>query len=126
MTFRPARDFLFNSLVATIGVAIAESSVYSVFQPQTLDGAYLKEIILSAVIAFALGYIVYFKWEFRSAFWVWLIGLGTVGWRVALGTPHTGDTEEIGNAATLVFLSVRAVSYSFGALCCSWWLAWRR
>ena len=111
---RAVRDFFFNSLVATIGANIAEDGVSPLFHPKTWAGIYMKEAFLSAGIAFVLGWLVYFKWRHRTAFWVWSLGVCTFAWRLALA--GKGAPLDIVESATLGFVSVRAVFYSLGAL----------
>ena len=71
MTFRSDRDFVVNSVVATIGVAIAEEAPDRWFHPETYSGRFIKEILLSALIAFLLGYFVYLRRSPPAALWVW-------------------------------------------------------
>ncbi len=112
---------MFNSVLATVGVKFAQDEIGSAFPSHTIRVAYLKAILLGGTLAFLLGYLAYMKWRFRTAFWVWLIGLGTFVWRLAVGNPDANDPSEVVAAAVLVFLSVQCVFYSLGALSCRWW-----
>jgi hypothetical protein len=119
MSLRAVRNFIFNSVLATIGVAIMEGAVYPLVNPKTYAGRYLKELLISAAIAFLLGYLAYFKWRSATAFWVWIIAIVTFGWRLTIGSGNADDLAEVVTSATLAFVSVRAVFYSLGAICCS-------
>ena len=78
---------------------------------------YQKAILLGAVFGFLIGCVVYWKWRYDSAFWVWVIGICTLGYRMTLGTPH--DLYDMVNFGTFDFVSVQCVLYSLGAVCCS-------
>src|SRR5580692_6358201 len=73
--------FLGHLLAALIGTGIFESEIYRIFAPSTSNGRLLKATILSAAIAFALGYFVFWKWRSQSAKWLWIIGLCWFGQR---------------------------------------------
>jgi hypothetical protein len=122
--FRFARDFLLNSVAATLGVAILESSVHHAFHQKTFTEIYVEAVFLDAAIAFLLGFFVYFKWKAQAALLVWVIGVCTFVWRLTLGNPRSLD-EEV-NWAVIDFVSVRAVFYSIGAVCCYLWITSRR
>ena len=121
-TLRAVRNFVCNSATATIGVKLAQDEIGPAFPTHTLAGNYLKAILLGAILAFLLGFVVYRKWRFRTALWVGVIGLCTFAWRLSLGTPNPNSPVEIVNAATYVFLSVQCVSYAVGASCALWWI----
>lgn len=125
---RAAFDLLRHLLTAIFGTAIAESSIYAIYRPKTVDGITIKEIILSAVVAFVLGALVQQIWQLNMAKWIALLGvlvfattlrfepisvLEGGGFRLApiFGKPPDWDR------LTLGFLSVRLVAYSFGAFC---------
>jgi hypothetical protein len=118
MTFRVVRDLLFNSALAVIGVIIVEEAVYPVYRPTTIVGVYEKEFLLSAGVAFGLGFLVYFRWQYRTALWVWVLGACVYAGRLALYAAHAPLVS--GDAATLGLVSIRAVFYSVGAVACRW------
>jgi len=111
---RFARDFLINSAIAFLGVAISELSVYAIYRPRTIAAAYVKEILVSATVALVLGFIVYFKWRQKAALWIWTIGVVLFLWRLA-----TQYDSDFWTRSILAYISVRAVFYSLGAICCS-------
>jgi|SRR5215469_882077 len=119
--FRTVRDFVFNLATATVGVTIAQNEIGPAFPTKTFAETYLKAVVLGIILAFFLGFIVYWKWRSRTAFWVWPIGLCTFVWRLASGSGDPNHPAEEVYAGTLVFVSVQSVSYSLGAFICSWW-----
>jgi hypothetical protein len=110
--------FVLNSLIATIGVAISEGPFYHAFNPRTYKGMYLKEITLSAGIAFLLGCFIYLKWRVPASQWVWIIGICTFGWQLTTGNRPGIEGDFL--SSTLAFVSIRFVFYSLGAISCSW------
>jgi arginyl-tRNA synthetase len=139
---RAAGSFVANLLTAIIGTVILDSGLYrliSIFlRLGTLQASVLLEDSLSAVCAFALGFLVYYKWRSRSAKWVWLVGTILFGQRLILDLSdplmlRLTDAESLRELAgygsdryatvasfaayTLPF--VRTAFYSLGALCCS-------
>jgi hypothetical protein len=114
---RLALYFVIDSIVASLGVAIFESSLYRLFrQPTDIRGIYEKEFLLSAGIAFILGLFVYWRLIRRTALWVWTVGVVLFVIRVVMGP----EESEVVNL--LAILSIRMVFYSLGALTCSWTL----
>jgi hypothetical protein len=150
---RAAGWFLGNVLTASIGTKTATDELglshllRRIVHPDTFGGRALEDDILTALIAFALGYFVYYKWRSSSAKWVWPIGLGWLTYRVlkiwfeqqALRTvtgasppifwelaPHaSGPVQQQFETwiNTLVFL--RTAFYSMGAACCSYMIGRR-
>lgn len=104
-------------LTAVIGTTLLEAGVEHLFHPDTVEGIRLRELACSAAIAFLLGYAVFYKWKPASAKWIWVAGNCGFIWRIFQGDPQT--TAELAIRVTLEAVSVRAVFYSFGALCCS-------
>jgi hypothetical protein len=77
---RAAGMFLGNLGAAVIGTTVLEAELYRIFPTQTPWGALRKETILSALVAFGLGYFVYYKWRLPSSKWVFVAGLTWFGW----------------------------------------------
>jgi len=117
VVLRMARNYFFNVATATIGTNIVDMTIAPMFHPKTWAGVYMRETFLSAVVALGLGWLVYFKWRFRSALWVWPVGLLALAWRLAIEPQSFPVSIEY---ATLGFVSARAVCYSLGALLCHW------
>ena len=117
VSLRVAGGFVLNSLLATFGVAIAESPFWRGYNPEGYKALYLKEIALSAGIAFLLGCLIYLKWRVPASRSVWIIGICTFAWQLTLGN-HPGIAGDP-LSATLAFVSIRLVFYSLGAICCS-------
>jgi hypothetical protein len=112
---RPALYFAIDLVVVFLGVAILESSLYRLFpQPADITGIYKKEFLMSAGIAFSLGFFVYWKLIRRTALWVWALGVVIFVIRVVMG-PAERELVDL-----LAILSIRMVFYSLGALTCSW------
>ncbi len=113
---RVIASFVGNWLTAVIGTAIWSAGLYRIFHARTVGGVYLKEIFLSAVIAFLLGYFVFYRWKSVPAKWVWVVGVVGLAWRATLRSPTTpGETVSL---YSLDWTSVRAIFYSLGAWSC--------
>lgn len=114
---RPALYFAIDLVIASLGVAILESSLYRLFpQPTDIPGIYEKEFLMSAGIALILGFFVYWSSIRRTALWVWALGLCLLVIRVVMGA------EQSEAVFLLSLLAIRLLFYSFGALTCSWTL----
>ncbi len=114
---RATASLVGNWLTAAIGTAIWNAEFEHIFHPGTIRGLYIREILLSAVVAFLLGYFVFYKWRSAPAKWVWVVGVLGFTWRATLDTPSTPAAT-----ATLLSLdavSVRAAFYSLGAWSCA-------
>ena len=110
-----ARNLVLHLLTALFGTAIIASELSHIFHPQAIRGVFIRELVISASVAFLLGSFVYYKWKPPEAKWLWIAGACGFAWRVILGSPQTIH-EEVG-WLTLGLVSLRVVSYSFGALC---------
>jgi hypothetical protein len=131
-TFRAIGAFLWNLLTAIVGTTIIDAETHSIFPPPTLAGRLLREDILGAIVAFGLGYFVYYKWKSTSAKWIWTLGVFWLGLRalhVVAGAHGTLFAEIFGGRAVLDAPSFndwdfftlpffRTVFYSAGAFCC--------
>jgi hypothetical protein len=75
---RRVGSFVANLLTAVIGTVAIDSELYGplrpVFRKLSWQDLTVAEDILSAVCAFALGLLVFYKWRSRSAKWVWIAG----------------------------------------------------
>ena len=114
---RATASFLGNCLTAVIGTAIWNTGLEHVFHPRTIKGIYLTEIALSGVVAFLLGYFVFYKWKSAPAKWVWVVAVIVLAWRATLPTPHT--PVEMVSLYSLDWISVRVAFYSLGAWSCA-------
>jgi hypothetical protein len=113
-TAPPRLYFVIDLVVASLGVAIFEASIYRLLpQPATIVGSYWKEFLISAAIAFVLGFFVYWKLIRRTALWVWALGLCLFVVQVIMGLAESEDVDVVG------ILSLRMIFYSLGALTCS-------
>ena len=116
-SLRICGDVLINFAVASLGTAILEAELEHVIDRQTLYS--LKNYLLvTGAVAFGLGCTVYLKWRLRASLWLWLPGLAGLLWELA----HRGKFPtfyDFAGWATWVFVSLRLVAYSAGALCCS-------
>jgi hypothetical protein len=130
---RSVGAFLLGLLVAVIGTAAAEAPVYGVVRPAMAELLRMS-YFLDAIVPAGLGYFAYYRW--RLAQWQWVgvagvcwFGLGVFRLRAA-GSPAiyremsglgcVYDRSTIGCTYYPLFtsLSLRAISYSVGALCC--------
>jgi len=116
VSLRTARDFLLNWLTAAVGTALISEELARLVEARTARGLYLREIVFSAVVAFLLGYLIFYKWESRTSIWVGVVGVLGFVWRILLGNPLTPSGEL--SQANLDFVSTRALFYSLGAFCC--------
>jgi len=126
--------WLLNLVVALFGTAVVETPLSRLFHPHTITDVLVRTYVLSALIAFVLGFFVYRQWKSSMAKWVGLGGLcwflfGTflsVGrgslWHRMSGTACEYGLQSIGCRYFFVFTlpTLRTVMYSVGA-----WLCWR-
>ena len=116
-SLRICGDVLINLAVASLGTAILEAELEHVIDRQTLYS--LKNYLLvTGAVAFGLGCTVYLKWRLRASLWLWLPGLAGLLWNLLTAKSSPRFTTSPG-WATWVFVSLRLVAYSAGALCCS-------
>ncbi len=118
---------LANTLVATLGPAIVEPTVYRLLPPaHTLTAALLKETLVSVLTASLIGFGMWRTWRSDSAKWSWLVtslwfALGVVavaGHGRVFGSllPSASPTdEEMRSFYVFTILFVRGIAYSFGA-----------
>jgi hypothetical protein len=125
--------FLLGLLVAVMGTAAAEAPVYGIVKP-TMPQLLRMSYFLDVTIPVGLGYCVCHKW--RLAQWQW-VGAAGVCWfgmgifrlwaggspaiyRAMSGLGCVYDSNIISCTYYPLFtrLSLRAVSYFVGALCC--------
>jgi hypothetical protein len=75
-------------------VAILESSIYPLFpRPTTTAGIYEKEFLISAGIAFILGFFVYWKLIRRTALCVWALGVLLFVIRAVMGPAEREEVD---------------------------------
>ena len=139
---KSAGRFVGNLLTALFGTSVIVSELYRMIPVSTRAGTLRKEVFLSAVVAFVLGYLVYYKWKLRSAQWIAVAGLCWFGWgalhfwlgqrdlRVVNGSHSIlwemagvgcsdYDYQSCSDLLTFTDTFVRTVFYSAGAFCCS-------
>jgi lambda repressor-like predicted transcriptional regulator len=132
--FRPVLDLLRHFLTATLGTAIAESSVQGIYHPKSIAGVLAKGMTLNAVIALLLGIVVQRIWPSNTARWMALLGVLTFAATLFFrpetvldpGSPFSlsmfFERPTDWYKLTLWFVSVRLIAYSFGAFCCATFL----
>jgi hypothetical protein len=131
-----------NLLTVMVGISAFVSELYGIFPAQTPGGGLRKETVLSAVVAFGLGYFVYYKWRSASAKWIFVAGLCWFGWGAlefwlgqrdlrVVSAGHTVywemsgigcnsfDTQSCLDYIQYTLLLLRTIFYSAGAFCCS-------
>jgi len=97
-----------------------------------------REYTLSATIAFALGYFVFYKWHSEPGKWIWALGVVSFAERSLmfwLGVRYSVLAEAPSLHMVLsemfalrvdsfiyVLLLVRTLFYSIGAWACWWWI----
>jgi len=130
---RTSGVFLLSLIEAVLGTAVVETSLYPLFPVNTPRALLLKEDLLSAAVAFALGCFVY-KWQPPSK-WVWVAGFFWFGLGALLvlargsttiyqelsgiGCVYNVTNDSCSNYFLFTVPSLRAVSFSAGALFCS-------
>jgi hypothetical protein len=130
---RSVGRFLSGLLIATIGTAAVESSVYGVIRP-SMPEMLRMTYLLDATVAFGLGYGVYQKW--RLAQWPWVGAAGVCWFGLGLyrlwaaGSPviyreisGIGCVYDMSIASCTYYPiftspSLRALFYAAGAFCC--------
>jgi len=131
-SIRAVGVFLGHLLTATVGTKIIDDEVDSIFHPGGYGNGLLVHDFLDAIIAFGLGYLVFYKSRSVQAKWVWLAGtcwFGLRAFHVLAGIHGTLFVEMSGNGRpdvesfyvwsifTLQF--IRTGFYSFGAHICA-------
>ncbi len=72
---RTAFVFVVNFCAAALVTNYFSSDLSHVFPPRTTAGLLHREYMISALIALALGYFVFYKWRSAPAKWVWIAGV---------------------------------------------------
>jgi hypothetical protein len=133
--FRVVGVFAGHALAAVIGTAIFQEELSNIFHAKTITEMLHQEYALSAIVAFALGYFVYFKWHSAPGKWICIAGVlwfthGALSvWHArysfATGEPSFGTVcyQMFGPAYgidSLVYVPtlVRTAFYSIGAWGC--------
>jgi hypothetical protein len=75
--FRSALLWLLNFIIALFGPAILGTPLSRFFHPHTIEQVIIRTYLLSAVIAFCLGFFIYRQWRPAVAKWV---GVGGICW----------------------------------------------
>jgi hypothetical protein len=131
ISVRTGGAFLLNLAVATVGVGILESPYirYVHFSPLS-RASILRGDLLTAAVAFGIGYSVYARWQPIAAKWIWLAGLCWLGllallvlegsngtiWEIS-ETRTRADFESFANWTGYTFPGLRTIFYSGGAFC---------
>ncbi len=121
-TFPRPIEFLLNCLAAIFGTVLFEAGFWNLFHPRTPGGIYVKQIVLSATVAFLLGSFVFYRWKYATSKWIWMVGI--CGFALhAISLAILPDLHQSVRgfilSMTLDAVSVRLVSYSLGAACAS-------
>jgi hypothetical protein len=126
--------YLLNLIVAVIGTKVVEDPFdhFIHFSDRT-SAVVLKADFLTSIVAFALGYLVYRRWQPASARWLWVAGAfwfvlgalhivggrqGTMLWEISR-SPFPLDLDSFVNWSKFTLPLLRATFYSAGAFCCS-------
>ncbi len=132
---RTAFLFAVNFCAAALVTNYISSDLSHVFRPRTPAGLLHREYMISALIALALGYFVFYKWRSAPAKWVWIAG---VLWFAREAVPLWPDYSVLAAHPSFkfrvqamfnpvnnpglfvyVFVLVRTIFYSAGA-----WICW--
>ncbi len=121
-TFPRPIEFLLNCLAAIFGTVLFEAEFRNIFHPRTPGGIYVREIVLSAAVAFLLGSFVFYRWKYATSKWIWMVGI--CGFALhAISLAILPDLHQSVRglilSMTLDAMSVRVVFYSLGAACAS-------
>jgi hypothetical protein len=126
--------YLLNLVVAVIGTKVVEDPFdrFVHFSERT-SVVVLKADFLTSIVAFALGYLVYRRWQPASAGWAWVAGAcwfglgalhilggrqGTMLWEISR-SPFPLDINSFVNWSKFTVPLLRTIFYSAGAFCCS-------
>ncbi len=116
-----------NALLALIGTAIVESSLYRALpSPHTMAAVLVKETILSFLISALIGFGIWRAWHGESTKWTWVLTTiwfvfgavviarrgGVFGSVLPSGTP---DAREVRSFFSFTIVCVRGAGYSLGA-----------
>jgi hypothetical protein len=86
---------LTNTFIAIIGTAILESAVYRLLPAtHTVAAVYVKETLLSFVVACLIGFGMWRTWRNESAKWVWVL---TSLWFLVAGVAVTHSSSVFGS-----------------------------
>ncbi len=66
--------FAGHTLAAVIATAIFQEELSHIFHAKTLTEMLHREYAVSAIVAFTLGYFVYYKWHSGPGKWIWIVG----------------------------------------------------
>jgi len=140
-----------DALAAVIGTSVIAQEFH--FHPSTLLGMMVLSEIRSAIIALALGFVVYYVWRTKSSRWVWVLGLvwfvyGAVAywnsqhylrivrsshsifWDMSgIGAARNRDIRSVDDFLVYTIPLIRTACYSIGAFSCSYlfqrgWTGW--
>jgi len=134
--------FLGNLLAAALASGLFISELYGIFPTHTPWAGLVKETVLSLIVAFGLGYLVYYKWRPGSSKWVFLAGLcwlwlgallfwsgqrnlrfvnadHSIYWDLSGVGCKNFDRQSCVDYIQYTLLTLRTVFYSVGAFCCS-------
>ena len=128
---RASGAFLGNLLTAMIGTTLASEFTPVVFYRLTWKERLIRQDIVSAIVAFGLGCLVYHRWRLVSAKWVWLFGTGLLVLRVLHILPGANgnlfpeltedsvfDLASFSDWSVFTMTFIRTGFYSCGAFCC--------
>ena len=86
-------------VIALLGTAILESSLHRIFRPNSIATVLWKELILSATIAFGLGFSVQRLWQNTAAKWAWVLPALWFGFGTLLTVGHGAIFSQITGTA---------------------------
>lgn len=134
-------EFVLNFAVAALFTNLLRDN-FRLYHGASSSALLMKDYMLNAAIAFALGYFVYRRWRFESAKWVWIAGFcsfairATIFWISQHGPLNAihGSTSlywemsgvgclsdrSICSEMVYTFPFLRTVFYSAGAFFCVW------
>lgn len=97
--FRSVGEFLLNYVVAVIGTAMIESSIWSqIGRTHSVSEVLTREWLLGPAIAASVGFFVGRRWLSKTAPWVWILPAGVFAIRALL-------YEASSNSSVLAFNS---------------------
>ncbi|HEY3926839.1 MAG TPA: hypothetical protein VGL89_00570 [Candidatus Koribacter sp.] len=94
-------------LTALFGTSFFDLGIReAIGKPHTLAAATLRELILSIVIASALGFISFWFWHYKTALWVWVMPVALLSLLI-LGHPESNRSVlQAGSSDTLSYLGL--------------------
>ena len=89
---KTAGFYLANLIVAIIGTAFIESTIWRFFgSAGSMNGVLTREWILSTIITGALGFYLNWRWPHKASIWIWIVPMAFLSLRILSFPPDIRD-----------------------------------